>query len=38
MLSRRSSNRLPPVKPGEEVDFDSAFAQAKAIIAGMPAS
>jgi len=27
---------LLPVKPGEEADFESAFAQAKAIIASMP--
>lgn len=27
---------LLPVKPGEEADFESAFAEAKAIIAGMP--
>lgn len=27
---------LLPVKPGEEVNFESAFAGAKAIIAGMP--
>ena len=27
---------LLPVKPGEEVDFESAFADAKAIIVGMP--
>ena len=27
---------LLPVRPGEEVDFESAFAEAKAIIAGMP--
>jgi heme-degrading monooxygenase HmoA len=27
---------LRPVKPGEQVDFESAFAEAKAIIAGMP--
>lgn len=25
-----------PVKPGEEADFESAFAEAKAIIAAMP--
>jgi hypothetical protein len=29
---------LLPVKPGGEVDFDSAFAQAEAIIAGTLAS
>ena len=27
---------LLPVKPGEEADFESAFAEAKAIIAAMP--
>jgi heme-degrading monooxygenase HmoA len=27
---------LLPVKPGEETDFESAFAEAKAIIAAMP--
>ena|GEM_PF-1716797 len=27
---------LLPVKPGEEAGFESAFAEAKAIIAGMP--
>jgi heme-degrading monooxygenase HmoA len=27
---------LLPVKPGQEASFESAFAEAKAIIAGMP--
>ncbi len=27
---------LLPVRPGDEVDFESAFAEAKAIIADMP--
>ena len=27
---------LLPIRPGEEVNFESSFAEAKAIIAGMP--